>query len=106
MDLPARLGDEDARKLALAPDGGGPRYLQHSDRSWSFVSPDGWLMDPDDYENEYAELDADVLAALAAVSSTAVDEDLLRAVRRGLLDTIDVDPILVTETELYRELGR
>ncbi|WP_330250925.1 hypothetical protein OG874_32680 [Nocardia sp. NBC_00565] len=96
MDLPAIRDDEDARKLALAPEGGGPRYLHQSDGSWSFVGPDGWPVEPD----EYAELDADVANALAAVNGTVVDEDLLIAVRRGLLDTIDVEPISVTDTEV------
>ncbi|MBF6460284.1 hypothetical protein IU433_14680 [Nocardia puris] len=106
MELPARRDDEDARKLALAPEGSGPRYLQHSDGTWSFVGPDGWPMDPEEYEREYTELDADVSAALAAVGETVVDEELLRAVRRGLMATIDIDPISVTDTELWRELGR
>jgi hypothetical protein len=106
VELPARRDDEDARKLALAPEGTGPRYLQHSDGSWQLVGPDGWPMDPEDYLAEYAELDADVSAALAAVGESVVDEDLLLRVRRGLMATIDVDPISVTDTELWRELGR
>ncbi len=63
-------------------------------------------MEPDEYEHEYAELHADVTAALAAVEDTAVDEDLLLRVRHGLLNTIDVDPISVTDTPLWRELER
>lgn len=61
------------------------RYLQHSDGSWSFVGPDGWPVDPD----EYAELAADVATALAAVSSTV----------------LDVEPVSVRDVELGRELG-
>ncbi|WP_433658239.1 hypothetical protein ACQPW1_40330 [Nocardia sp. CA-128927] len=65
MGLPARRDDEDARKLALAPDD-GPRYLQHPDGTWSMVGPDGWPVTPD----EYAELHAD---AIAAVSQRVID---------------------------------
>lgn len=77
MDLPARRDDEDIRKLALAPDDGGPRYLQHADGSWSFVGEDGWPVAAED-------LEAEVLAALALVS----------------LPVIDVEPISVRDTEI------
>ncbi|MEV2218526.1 hypothetical protein AB0E01_01440 [Nocardia vinacea] len=40
MNLPVRRDDEDARKLALAPEG-GPRNLQHDDGSWDLVGEDG-----------------------------------------------------------------
>ncbi|BDT96903.1 hypothetical protein IFM12275_68880 [Nocardia sputorum] len=102
MDLPVRRNDDDEDRtwIRAALDAG--RYLQHDDGSWSLVGPDGWPVEPD----EYADLHADVANALAAVSYAPVDEDLLLAVRRGLLKTIDVDPISVTDTELWRELGR
>ncbi|MBF6539264.1 hypothetical protein IU418_18805 [Nocardia farcinica] len=102
MELPARRDeDDDDRSLIRAALDTG-RYLQHEDGTWSLVGPDGWPVELD----EFAELDADVSAALAAVGETAVDEDLLLRVRRGLLATIDVDPISVTDTELWRELER
>ncbi|MEU1988804.1 hypothetical protein [Nocardia sp. NPDC019304] len=96
MDLSARRDDEDARKLGLAPEGEGPRHLQHDDGSWSFVHPDGWPMDPDDY----AKLHAHRANAFAAVSYVPVDEDLLLAARRGLLETIGVEPISVRDSEV------
>lgn len=95
MDLPVRPDVADTNHI-------GRRYLQHDDGSWSLVGDDGWPVEPD----EYTELDADVANALAAVSSTAVDGDLLLAVRRGLLNTIDVEPISVRDVEQRRELGR
>ncbi|WP_433660893.1 hypothetical protein ACQPW1_00990 [Nocardia sp. CA-128927] len=80
MKLPARRDDdENARKLALAPDD-GPQYLQHSDGSWSLVGPDGWPVALDDY----VEPAADVTSVLA--TSTTV--------------LIDVDPITVRDTEI------
>ncbi|WP_280332880.1 hypothetical protein [Nocardia wallacei] len=102
MDLPARRDDENARQLGLAPENGPCAYLHHDDGTWSFVGDDGWPVSPE----EYAELDADVANALAAVSDSPVDEDLLLRVRHGLLNTIDVDPISVTDTPLWRELER
>lgn len=81
MDLPARCDDEDARKLALAPDD-GPRYLQHPDGTWSMVGPDGWPVTPD----EYAELHADAIAAIAAIA--AVSQRV-----------IDVEPTWVQDNE-------
>lgn len=78
------------------------RYLQHDDGSWALVGPDGWPVEL----GEYVELHADVTAALAAVAYEPVDEDLLLRVRHGLLNTIDVDPISVTDTPLWRELER
>lgn len=101
MDLPARGDEDDDRSLIRAALDTG-RYLQHDDGSWSLVGPDGWPVEL----GEYMELDADVSAALAAVTCAPVDEDLLLRVRRGLLNTIDVDPISVTDTELWRELER
>lgn len=68
MDSPPRWDDEDARKLAIAADDGGPRYLQHNDGSWSLIGADGWEVDPED-------LHADVLAALALVSLPVIDVD-------------------------------
>ncbi|MFD6158049.1 hypothetical protein ACFWF7_10620 [Nocardia sp. NPDC060256] len=80
MKLPARRDDdENARKLALAPDD-GPRYLQHSDGSWSQVGPDGWPVDLDDHVEPGAEV-ISVLATLATM-------------------LIDVDPIDVRDTEI------
>lgn len=95
MDLPARRDDEDARKLALAPEG-SPRYLQHSDGSWSLVGDDGWPIDPE----ELRELHADALAAIAAVRFAPIDGDLLADVHRGLLSAIDVEPISVRDSEI------
>ncbi|MBO0852414.1 MAG: hypothetical protein J2P18_01440 [Nocardia sp.] len=48
MNTPVRSEDEDARKLALAPKN-SPRYLQHSDGSWSFVGDDGWPVSPEEF---------------------------------------------------------
>ncbi|MEU6828033.1 hypothetical protein ABZ894_05205 [Nocardia beijingensis] len=53
-------------------------------------------MDPDDY----AELHADRANAFAAVSYVPVDEDLPLAVRRGLLETIGVEPRSVRDLEV------
>ncbi|MBF6173963.1 hypothetical protein [Nocardia blacklockiae] len=58
----------------------GGRYLQHSDGAWEMVGADGWPIPM----AEYVERHADVVAALAAVDRTPVDEHLLIAVRRGL----------------------
>ncbi|RJO80226.1 hypothetical protein D5S18_00280 [Nocardia panacis] len=69
MDVPARRNDEDLRKLALAQDDDEPCYLQHADGTWSAVGPDGWPVNPD----EYAELHADALSAIAAASLAVVD---------------------------------
>ncbi|MFI7002506.1 hypothetical protein [Nocardia sp. NPDC050175] len=69
MDLPARRDNEDLQKLALAPKSDGPRYLQHSDGTWSLVGPDGWPVTPD----EYTELRGDALSAIAAVSMPVID---------------------------------
>ncbi|WP_433682113.1 hypothetical protein [Nocardia sp. CA-119907] len=46
MKEPARLDDEDARKLAMAPEN-SPRYLERADGSWSFVDDEGWEVDPE-----------------------------------------------------------
>jgi len=59
----------------------GGRYLQHTDGTWEVVGADGWPVPMD----EYLELHADVVAALAAVDETPVDERLLIAIRHGLL---------------------
>lgn len=59
----------------------GARYLQHSDGSWEVVGEDGWPVPM----AEFVELHSDVMAALAAVDQTPVDERLLLRVRRGLL---------------------
>ncbi|MBF6494267.1 hypothetical protein IU426_25745 [Nocardia farcinica] len=59
----------------------GGRYLQHSDGTWEVVGADGWPVPM----AEYVELHAEVVAALAAVEQTPVDERLLVAVRCGLL---------------------
>lgn len=80
MDVPARHDDEDLQKLALAPDDDGPRYLQHADGRWSLVGPDGWPCSPD----EYAELHADAVSALAALS----------------MPVIEVEPIWVQDGEI------
>ncbi|MFD0361498.1 hypothetical protein ACFQZZ_08585 [Nocardia sp. GCM10030253] len=77
MDLPARLDDEDARKLALAPDDDGVRYLHHSDGSWPFVGPDGWPVSLEDFH-------ADALAAITAVTFAP----------------IDIEPILLRDKEI------
>ncbi|MFE9580636.1 hypothetical protein ACFYO1_29955 [Nocardia sp. NPDC006044] len=69
MDLPAQHDDEDLQKLALAPDGVGPSYLQHFDGTWSMIGADGWAVTSD----EYAELQADALSAIAAVSWPTID---------------------------------
>ncbi|MEU1958060.1 hypothetical protein [Nocardia sp. NPDC019375] len=53
-------------------------------------------MDPDDY----AKLHAHRANAFAAVSYVPVDEDLLLAARRGLLETIGVEPISVRDSEV------
>lgn len=103
MDLPARRSDEDLRKLALAPDDGPRSYLHHSDGSWSFVGDDGWPVKPEDFDPE---LHADAVTALAAVSYAPGGRSPLIAVRRGLLQATEVDPISVTDTELWRELER
>ncbi|MCP9621764.1 hypothetical protein FOH10_30400 [Nocardia otitidiscaviarum] len=81
MGVPARRDDgEDARKLRLAPDDDGPRYLQHADGTWSMVGPDGWPVSLD----EYAELHADAMSAIAAVA----------------VEVIDVEPISVRDSEI------
>lgn len=60
----------------------GGRYLQHSDDgTWEVVGADGRPVPM----AEYVELHAEVVAALAAVEQTPVDERLLVAVRCGLL---------------------
>ena len=99
MDLPVRRTAEDMQEAALAPIDGPLGYLHHEDGSWSFVGDDGWPVSPEEY---YAELDADVSAALAAVEGTVVDEDLLLAVRRGLesMPVIDVEPVSVRDLEV------
>ncbi|WP_433680692.1 hypothetical protein [Nocardia sp. CA-119907] len=74
MELPARFDDEDARKLAIAPDDDeGYSYLQRDDGSWSLVDSDGW-------EVEFAEPDADVLSAIAAAMRAPIDVDPLSVV--------------------------
>ncbi|WP_327097575.1 hypothetical protein OIE68_01465 [Nocardia vinacea] len=98
MDLPARRNDEDARKLALAPEG-GVRYLQHDDGSWALVGDDGWPVDLE----ELRELHADATAAIAAVTYAPIDTDLLADVRRGLLSmspVIDIAPISMQDNEI------
>ncbi|MEU0505123.1 hypothetical protein [Nocardia sp. NPDC005998] len=50
MKEPARLDDEDARKLAVAPEN-SPRYLERADGSWSFVDDEGWEVDPEIVDN-------------------------------------------------------
>lgn len=79
MYLPARGDDEDARKLALAPKD-GPHYLQHSDGSWSFVGPDGWPVDPEEFRARYA----DSAAPIPTLS----------------FPPIDVAPVAVRDTEI------
>ncbi|MGQ4614841.1 hypothetical protein [Nocardia sp. R7R-8] len=91
-----RRTDEDMRKRALAPIDGSRCYLHHDDCSWSFVCADGWPVSPEEW---YAELDADVSAALEAVKGTAVDAELLTAVLCGLA-TIDLEPISVRDPEV------
>lgn len=44
----------------------GARYIQHSDGTWEVVGTDGWPIPMD----EYLELHADVVAALAAMDQT------------------------------------
>ncbi|WP_330251790.1 hypothetical protein OG874_37610 [Nocardia sp. NBC_00565] len=98
MNLPVRRDDEDARKLALAPEG-GPRYLQHDDGSWDLVGEDGWLIDPE----ELRDLHADATAVNAAATFAPIDVDLLTEVRQGLLSmpsVIDVEPISVRDNEV------
>ncbi|MEV5835020.1 hypothetical protein [Nocardia sp. NPDC052112] len=98
MNLPVRRDDEDARKLALAPEG-SPRYLQHDDGSWDLVGEDGWLVDPE----EFAELHADAEAAIAAATFAPIDEDLLTEVRQGLLSmppVIDIPLISLRDNEV------
>ncbi|MGW4770437.1 hypothetical protein ACWEO2_20615 [Nocardia sp. NPDC004278] len=74
MELPARFDDEDARKLAMAPDDDeGYGYLQRDDGSWSLVDSDGW-------EVEFAEPDTDVLSAIAAAMRAAIAVDPLSVV--------------------------
>ncbi|MEV5835091.1 hypothetical protein [Nocardia sp. NPDC052112] len=95
MDLLARRDDEDARKLALVPEG-GHGYLQHEDGSWSLVGDDGWRVDPE-------ELHADATAPIAAVTFAPVDVDLLADVRRGLLSmpsVIDIELIFLQDNEI------
>ena len=93
MSNPARRDDEDARKLALAPEYGPRAYLHREDGSWAFVGDDGWPVDPD----EYAELHAD---AMAVAKYTPIAVDLLTAVCDGLLSTIGVEPISVEDVDL------
>lgn len=62
----------------------GARYLQHSDGTWEVVGADGWPVPM----AEFVELHADVVAALAAVEQTPVDEWLLITVRHGLLSPV------------------
>lgn len=69
MDLPAQHDDEDTQKLALARDDDGPHHLQHADGTWSLVRPDGWPVSPD----EYAELHADAVSAIATAFVPAID---------------------------------
>ncbi|MFI7003992.1 hypothetical protein [Nocardia sp. NPDC050175] len=71
MRLPARHDDEEnARKLALAPED-GPQYLQHSDGSWSLVGPDGWPVELDDN----VEPATDVTSVLATLTTLLIDVD-------------------------------
>ncbi|WP_157112095.1 hypothetical protein [Nocardia beijingensis] len=91
-----RRTDEDMRKRALAPIDGPRCYLHHDDASWSLVGGDGRPVSPEAY---YAELDADVAAALGAAESTAVDAELLTAVLRGLT-AIGGEPISVRDSEV------
>ncbi|MEU0505557.1 hypothetical protein [Nocardia sp. NPDC005998] len=78
MELPARFDDEDARKLAMAPDGDeGYSYLQREDGSWSLVDSDGW-------EVEFAEPDTDVISAIAV----------------AMCATIAVEPLSVVDSEI------
>ncbi|TLF74361.1 hypothetical protein [Nocardia cyriacigeorgica] len=58
MNLPARM-DRSADADESATTDESYRYLQRSDGSWSLVGADGW-------EVEFADLDADTLAAIAA----------------------------------------
>jgi hypothetical protein len=76
VNTPARWGDEDAGKLALAPKD-GPRYLQHSDGSWSFVGEDGWPVSPEEFFAESGEHEIGATGHLV----------------------IDVDPVAVTDIE-------
>ncbi|WP_328402354.1 hypothetical protein [Nocardia sp. NBC_00403] len=98
MDLPARRDDEDARKLALAPEG-GPRYLQHDDGSWALVGDDGWPVDLE----ELRELHAYATAAIAAVAYTPIDVDLLTDVHRGHLSIPTVIELAPTSAQ-YNEI--
>ncbi|WP_029894212.1 hypothetical protein [Nocardia brasiliensis] len=84
MSLPARRDDEDAQKLALAPDDGPGGYLQRSDGSWLVVDAEGWAVDPNEFRALERELHADALSAIAAVTYIP----------------IDVDPISVRDTEI------
>lgn len=98
MELPARMDDEDRRKLALAPEGGPGVYL-HQDDGLVAVGEDGWPVELE----EFLELHADATAAIAAVEFAPVDVDLLTDVRQGLLSlppVIDVDPLSVVDREV------
>lgn len=46
MKEPARLDDEDAWKLAIAPED-SPRYLERADGAWSLVDDEGWEVEPE-----------------------------------------------------------
>lgn len=62
------------------------RYLQDESGAWSIVGPDGWPIPLD----EYADLHADAMAALAAVA----------------FPVVDAEPDSVRDIELRKELGR
>ncbi|NNH75905.1 hypothetical protein HLB23_39665 [Nocardia uniformis] len=79
MDLPARREVELAVDIEVELEY-VPRWLQRADGSWSVVGPDGWPVSPEDF----AELHADAMAAIAAVS----------------MPVIDVEPISVRDTEI------
>ncbi|WP_157574169.1 hypothetical protein [Nocardia jejuensis] len=76
MDTPARRDDEEARKLALAPTD-NPRFLHHSDGSWSLIGEDGWLYNP-------ADMDADALESLVEESFPVINVDPTSVVDREL----------------------
>ncbi|MEV6336524.1 hypothetical protein AB0M12_17595 [Nocardia vinacea] len=46
MKEPVRLDDEDAWKLAIAPED-SPRYLERADGAWSLVDDEGWEVEPE-----------------------------------------------------------
>jgi hypothetical protein len=80
VSTPALWEDDDARKLAHAPTDGPRSYLHHDDGTWSFVGDDGWPVSPEEF---CAELHADTMSAIAAVT----------------FPVIDVEPVSVTDTE-------